>query len=187
MTRLAAAATLITLLLAGCGIPDDVREPNAAVFTVTSEDFTDGGELPQSSTANALGGQCVGENISPQLEWSAVPDNTVRLAITMLDTDAQDFVHWMIANVPGSITSIDSGGADSLNGIGGKSSLSSEYDGKYFGPCPPSPNHHYVFTVYALDTTLGLDPGYSIGELTNAMKGHILAQGSLTGLQSGPA
>ncbi len=187
--RHAATATLLAFVLTAtaCGAPDDVREPNVAVFTVTSEDFTDGGELPRSSTASAFGGQCDGANVSPQLAWSAVPDNTARLAITMIDKDAGDFVHWMIADVPGSITSIDSGAADDLDGVGGKSSMPSTGNGAYFGPCPPSPDHHYVFTVYALDAPLGLEPGFTLGDFTSAAKGHVLAVGSLTGVKSGPA
>ncbi len=77
--------------------------------------------------------------------------------------------------------------ADEVDAVGGKGTLSSEYDGTYFGPCPPSPDHHYVFTVYALDAELALEPGFTVGELKDAMKGHILAEGSLTGLRSGPA
>jgi len=164
-----------------------VREPNVAVFTVTSEDFADGAELPDWATADALGGQCVGDNMSPQLAWSAVPDNTTDLAITMVDTDAGDFVHWMIANVPGSISSIDRGGADAVSGVGGKSSLSSAYDGTYFGPCPPEPDHHYVFTVYALDAPLEVEPGFTLSDLRHALEGHVVAKGSLTGVRSGPA
>ena len=173
--------------MTACGVPDDVREPNAAVFTVTSNDFTDGGEIPQSSTANALGGQCVGDNISPQLAWSAVPDNTTDLAITMVDTDAGDFAHWMIAE-RARLGHVDrTRRRRRLSGVGGKSSLSSAYDGGYFGPCPPGPDHHYVFTVYALDAPLDLEPGFTLSELRAALKGHVLAQGSLTGLSSGPA
>ncbi len=189
MTRLAASAACIALALAltACGAPDTVHEPDVAALAVTSNDFTGGGEIPQRSTADALGGQCVGDNISPQLAWGAVPNNTTDLAITLIDTDAGDFAHWMIANVPGSVTSIARGGADALTGVGGKSSLSSAYDGTYFGPCPPGPDHHYVFTVYALDAPLDLKSGFTLGELRAALKGHVLAQGSLTGLRSGPA
>jgi len=36
--------------------------------------------------------------------------------------------------------------------------------------------------VYALDTTLALDPSATRAQLDTAMKGHILAQGQLMGL-----
>jgi len=51
----------------------------------------------------------------------------------------------------------------------------------YVGPCPPHGTHHYVFTVYALDTKLNLPPGAKRKEVSNAMKGHILASGELVG------
>lgn len=104
----------------------------------------------------------------------------------MIDTDAGDFVHWMLADIPASTTSIDRGASDDVGAVGGEGALSSAYDGKYIGPCPPSVNHRYVFTVYALDAVLALESGFTLGELKHALAGHILAQGSLTGLQSGP-
>ncbi len=104
----------------------------------------------------------------------------------MIDTDARDFVHWMLADIPASTTSIERGASDEVRAAGGKGTLSSEYDGKYFGPCPPGPDHHYVFTVYALDAPLDLEPGFTLDDLRDSLEGHILAQGSLTGLRSGP-
>ncbi len=45
----------------------------------------------------------------------------------------------------------------------------------YNGPCPPpGKTHRYFFRLYALDTTLALQPGASRKELDSAMKGHIL-------------
>jgi Raf kinase inhibitor-like YbhB/YbcL family protein len=52
----------------------------------------------------------------------------------------------------------------------------------YAGPCPPGgQTHTYVVTVYALDSTLGLEPGASRNDLEAAMGGHVLASGELTG------
>ncbi|MEJ2368910.1 MAG: YbhB/YbcL family Raf kinase inhibitor-like protein, partial [Acidobacteriota bacterium] len=52
----------------------------------------------------------------------------------------------------------------------------------YGAPCPPSgPAHRYYFKVYALDTTLSLAPGAAKDQVVQAMKGHILAEGSLMG------
>ena len=41
--------------------------------------------------------------------------------------------------------------------------------------------HRYVFTVYALDTKLGLPPQASKKQVQKAMKGQILASGELVG------
>ena len=53
----------------------------------------------------------------------------------------------------------------------------------YGGPCPPPGKvHRYRFTLYALANPLDLPRGASRQQLLDAMKGHILAQGQLTGL-----
>ncbi len=175
MIRCAASIALVALVLAGCTAPADVREPNAAGLTVISANFADGATMPEWTTANALGGQCAGDNTNPQLSWESPPTGTAGFALTVIDTDAGDFVHWMLADIPASTTTIDRGASDEVRAVGGEGALSSAYDGKYFGPCPPDANHHYVFTVYALDGTLALEPGFTLGGLKDAMKGHILA------------
>jgi len=51
---------------------------------------------------------------------------------------------------------------------------------EYGGPCPPQgTTHRYVFTLYALDTALDLEPGADRGELLAAMEGHTLAEAEL--------
>lgn len=56
----------------------------------------------------------------------------------------------------------------------------------YDGPCPPwndEIRHRYVFTVFALDIdTLPLDGTFGGQQVREAMKEHILAEASLTGL-----
>ncbi len=155
-----------------------------ASFFVASTDFDDGGVLPDSATANAFGGQCEGDNLNPEIRWTGAPEGTVAYAITLIDVSANDFVHWTKADIPATAGDVPAGGADALAGIGGHTGNS---NGTYFGPCPPGANHQYVFTVYALDAMLGLDANFGIGDLEAAIRGHILAQGSITGLKSGPA
>ena len=55
----------------------------------------------------------------------------------------------------------------------------------YGGPCLPTGTHRYFFKVYALDTLLRLDSLAAMHDVEEAMKGHILAQGSLIGLYRG--
>jgi len=53
----------------------------------------------------------------------------------------------------------------------------------YRGPAPPPGKpHHYTFTVYALDAELPLEPGLTRNQLMDAMKGHIIGQGSLVAI-----
>jgi Raf kinase inhibitor-like YbhB/YbcL family protein len=53
----------------------------------------------------------------------------------------------------------------------------------YYGPRPPvgDPPHHYHFQVFALDSTLEVQPGADRDTLLAAMKGHVLAKGELVG------
>ena len=177
------------LAATGCAGGDAARVPSPthaadAAFIVASKSFDDGGTLPDSATANAFGGQCAGDNLNPELSWTGAPQGTVAYAITLIDVSANDFVHWTQADIPATATNIPAGGADALAGVGGHTGNS---DGAYFGPCPPGADHRYVFTIYALDATLGLDANFGIGDLEAAMRGHVLAQGSITGIRSGPA
>ena len=173
MKRSVVFAAFAMVGMSGCSTPADDVGAVQATFSVASADFADGTPMPDWTTANALGGQCAGDNTNPQLSWESPSTSTAGFVLTMIDTDARDFVHWMLADIPASTTSIERGAADDVPGVGGKGSLSSEYDGKYFGPCPPGPDHHYVFTVYALDAALALEPGYTLGDLNDAMKGHL--------------
>ena len=51
----------------------------------------------------------------------------------------------------------------------------------YSGPCPPRHrDHHYAFTLFALDTKLDLPAGATRAQLDDAMKGHVLARGVFT-------
>lgn len=109
-------------------------------FTLTSTAFADGAPIPRQYT-------CQGSNTSPPLAWSGVPTGTKSLALLMVDPDApiaNGFTHWVVADIDPAATGMPEGapiGTPGKNG-GGK-------DG-WTGPCPPSGNHHYVFTLYAL-------------------------------------
>jgi Raf kinase inhibitor-like YbhB/YbcL family protein len=52
------------------------------------------------------------------------------------------------------------------------------------GPCPPKKDHahHYHFHVYALDVDSLGPAGLSKGDAREAMSGHVLAEGELTGI-----
>lgn len=94
-----------------------------------------------------------GQNLVPDLSWSDAPEGTQSYAITVYDPDAptgSGWWHWVAIDLPGTITSLAEGAQlpesarEWVNDYG--------YVG-YGGPYPPpGPAHHYVFTVYALDT-----------------------------------
>ncbi len=147
---------------------------------ISSNAFENGGFLPKKYT-------CDGENISPHLKWSNIPQGTKSFAIINDDPDAPmgTWVHWVIYNIPVSVVELPDNIPPSQrlsNGaVQGKNSL-----GKigYGGPCPPSGTHRYFFKIYALDKILDLPVGATKEELLRAIKGHILAEGQIYGKYS---
>ena len=147
--------------------------------------------LPLSSTAFKQGDKipvkytCDGQDISPPLAWGEPPQKTQAFALIVDDPDAPGgvFTHWVLFNIPGNVRQLGEGvpAQERLqNGaLQGKNDFGRI---AYGGPCPPrGPAHRYRFAVYALDKPLELKPGASKKQLLDAMKGHILAQGQLTG------
>jgi Raf kinase inhibitor-like YbhB/YbcL family protein len=145
---------------------------------LSSTAFKDGEEIPAKYT-------CEGQDISPPLEWGEPPSGTQAFALIMDDPDAPMgvFTHWVIFNIaPDSRQLVEAipaqgqlpdGAWQGKNGFGRTG---------YGGPCPPAgPQHHYQFTLYALDQPLDLKAGTPKEQLLSAMQGHVLAQGQLTG------
>lgn len=149
-------------------------------FAVTSTDFVDGGTLGPAHYANAWG-QCHGENRNPQLLWENAPAGTASFAVAMKDLSAGDWVHWVHINIPADVTSVGTGASGSLAGTPGSNAAGSS---GYFGPCPPTPNHQYEFTVWALDTVLDLSGTPTLAGFLSAVGDHVLAQASIVGVAS---
>ena len=145
---------------------------------VTSSDFVDGGYLDTRHSANARG-QCHGANLSPQLTWDGAPADTVTFAITAIDLSAGDWVHWVHANIPATVTSAATGASSTLPGVAGVTGAGTT---GYFGPCPPGPDHKYEFTVWALDSILTVPNLPTFAQFVNAAASHVLAQGTIVGL-----
>ncbi len=142
-----------------------LRAPGTAAalltMTVTSSGFTNGGTLPATAPGPASNGCSVsGTGTSPALAWTAGPSGTQSYMITMFDTDAPTglgFVHWLIFDIPASVTNIPAGyGTPGSATLGGISGYNDQGFNGYVGPCPPAGDgaHHYWITVSALNTTL---------------------------------
>lgn len=141
-------------------------------ITLTSSAFSDGGAIPKKHT-------CDGEDVSPALSWSGIPEGTKSLALIMDDPDAPagTWVHWVLYDLPPDLSGLPEG--TQKLGIEGMTSFRKP---GYGGPCPPKGKpHRYFFKLYALDTILGLKAGATKGDLEKAMRGHLLAQGQLMG------
>ncbi len=144
---------------------------------VTSSAFSEGDSIPALYT-------CEGNDVSPPLKWSGIPAETKSIALTCTDPDAPrgTFVHWVLFNLPPSTDGLPEGVTPGTVPQGAVNGTNDFPKLGYGGPCPPRGGpHRYYFTVYALDTVLGLPPGARLRDLTAAMEGHILAKGSLMG------
>ncbi|MBA7691192.1 hypothetical protein ES703_99733 [subsurface metagenome] len=147
-------------------------------LTVSSSAFQEGDVIPTEYT-------CEGQDVSPPLAWDEPPAGTQSLVLIVDDPDAPVgvFTHWVLFNIP-------SNSRDLPEALPTQAQLPSEaQQGKndfgrlgYGGPCPPPGRpHRYQFTVYALDQPLELTAGASKKQVLDAIQGHILAQGQLTG------
>lgn len=121
---------------------------------------------------------CEGIDVNPELNIASVPENAKSLALIMHDPDAPmdgGFTHWVMWNISteGNIPEAYTGAQQGINTSGSTG---------YVGMCPPEGKHHYHYYVYALDTELDLPPSTDKQKLEQAMEGHILSEGRLTGL-----
>jgi Raf kinase inhibitor-like YbhB/YbcL family protein len=154
-------------------------------FQLTSPAFADGGRFPSIHCADGL-------NLSPPLRWSGAPSATASYALVLEDPDAPvgTWVHWVLFNLPGEYQGVSAGldRAPKLpNGAchGACWGVVDFHRTGYQGPEPPlGQTHRYVFRLFALDTSLDLEPGITWTQLQHAMAGHQLATAQLTGLYS---
>ncbi len=115
---------------------------------------------------------------------SNTPVGTKCYAAILDDKDAIpvmgfDWIHWLIANLTQTDVPAGASSADNIDFIQGQNSWG---ESCYGGMAPPDRPHTYDLIVYALDEMLSLQPGFTEQELQNAIQGHILAQGQLSGL-----
>lgn len=155
----------------------DKKGGNNMEIEITSSAFADGGMVPSKYT-------CDGSDISPPLQWEAVPEATRSIALISDDPDAPvgTWVHWVLYDLPAETRELEENiPPDKTLPSGAKQGLSDFGRIGYGGPCPPSGTHRYFFKIYALDTKLKLPAGAKKSELLKAMEGHIIGQGQLIG------
>ena len=151
------------------------------IFTLTSTAFAHDGDIPRRYT-------CEGDDVSPPLAWTGVPERAKSLALIVDDPDAPDpaapkrvWVHWVVYNVPARVGGL-------AENCGPRGGFHEALDGRndwgrtgYGGPCPPIGRHRYFHRLYALDAVLPDLSGPDKARLTAAMKGHVLAEATLIG------
>ena len=157
------------------------------VLSLTTTAWSDGGMIPAKHTQ-------AGAQVSPPLAWSNVPDGVQSFVLIARDTDAaigtgtDDILHWMLWNIPASARSLAEAIPQGNQLPDGTRQISAS--GPYYrGPGAPAsgPPHHYVFELYALDSTIevpavGQSPPLTRAAVEQAMAGKIRAKGSLVGL-----
>lgn len=167
-------------------------------------------------------------NRNPQLSWAGAPEGTKSYALICHDPDVPsvgddvnqegksvphdlprvDFFHWVLVNIPASVTGIDAGahsqavtargkdpgaapeghGTQGINDytgwFAGDADMKGDYGG-YDGPCPPWNDerlHHYHFTIYALDVErVDLSGSFGGKQAREAIEGHVLDKATWIG------
>lgn len=149
-------------------------------FSVSSSAFQEGAAIPVQYT-------CDGADLSPPLSWAGAPRGTASFALIADDPDAPagTWVHWVMYNLPGTVSELPENvpKSEAPTSLGG--ALQGKNDFRragYGGPCPPpGPAHRYFFKLYALDTTLRLKAGAAKQDVERAMQGHALGTAQLMG------
>ncbi len=150
-------------------------------LTIRSPAFEPNGEIPARYT-------CDGQDVSPPLEWSGVPEGTRSLALIVDDPDAPDpaaprmvWVHWVLYNIPPDARGLPEGVGPADLPPGTRQGLNDWKRTGYGGPCPPIGRHRYFFKLYALGEELPDLGTPTKAQLLKAMEGRILAQAELVG------
>jgi len=107
-------------------------------------------DIPGTTIASTfVRAACGGDDLSPQLYWNYIPATAESLAITVLDDTANDFVHWIMYNIPPTTLELVRG----TTPPGGAVEATNDYgEVGYGGPCPPSGDiHFYKFKIWVLN------------------------------------
>ena len=134
--------------------------PPVAAFEVTSDDVVGGAQVPSAHVHGTAGG----DNLSPHLAWSGVPEGTQSFVVTCFDPDAptpSGFWHWCAVDLPGSTRHLARGAGASDATLPGGFHVPTDFGSADFGgSAPPEGDmpHRYFFVVHAVDIpTLGVD------------------------------
>ena len=149
--------------------------------------WPDGTSIPERYTQ-------AGDDDSPPLEWTNAPDGVVSFTLIVHDVDAaigngtDDILHWLVWNIPGTLTKLPGSLPRGAQGTNGTRQISATGP-SYRGPGAPAsgPAHHYVFELFALDTMLevpavGASPPATRAAVVAAMAGHIRGKAVYVGL-----
>ena len=191
------------LLFAVCALLAATAYPQSG-FQLHSPAFENNGTPPLSMILNeqsngvnvCTASGAAGGDQSPELYWTGAPPNTASFVVVLYDTTAS-FTHWGMYNIAGYVNALPMNAGVSGSKWGQQIENDFDLGQEYDGPCPPAGYtpyiHNYVFTVYALSTTLNLPGSTNFPANAETLyhafiqageRGQILGQASLTALYS---
>jgi Raf kinase inhibitor-like YbhB/YbcL family protein len=149
---------------------------------ISSTAFKDGEKIPIQYVMPGAGGK----NISIPLTWKNVPLGAKSFCLSIIDPHpvAQNWVHWLVINIPAQTTSIEEGASKKKMPKGSIELKNSWGDPGYGGPQPPkgTGDHPYVVTLYALNVEkLDLGVNTSLSGFKKAIEGKLISSVSFTG------
>jgi hypothetical protein len=158
-------------------------------FTLASPSFKDGGDIAlRYGGNNPASPNCLGQNVSPPLQWSGAPVGTKSFALILVDLHGRvgaGITHWVAYGIPAAVNGFAEGEVSTPSDkfVRGKGMIEA---GTYLGPCPPAgPPRHYAFTLIATDLDpTALPPGLTREELLSKLVGHGKDAAVLIGLAS---
>jgi Raf kinase inhibitor-like YbhB/YbcL family protein len=142
-------------------------------LTLSSPSFKNNELVPVQHT-------CDGDNVSPALSWSDVPEGTAELVLLFEDPDGPGgtLVQWVVFGLDPALGGLEEGKIPA-GALGGKNDYGRS---DWSGPCPPVGRaHRYIFTLLALSEPSGLAEGASArDDLPYALSGKVLGQAQIT-------
>lgn len=150
---------------------------------IFSAAFKDKEKIPNQYVMPGAGGQ----NLSIPLEWRNAPAGTKSFALSIVDPHpvAQNWLHWLVINIPKDITSLAEGTSGRKMPAGSAELKNSFGDIGYGGPQPPrgTGDHPYVVTLYALNVEkLELGKNTTLSAFKKAIEGKVIETASITGM-----
>src|SRR5689334_11413480 len=94
-------SVVFNAVLALCLGSADATSDRKGIMDLTSSAFAEGQPIPAKYT-------CDGQNVSPPIHWSGVPQETKSLVLIVDDPDAPSgtWVHWVVYDLPPTATEL---------------------------------------------------------------------------------
>jgi Raf kinase inhibitor-like YbhB/YbcL family protein len=151
---------------------------------ISSSAFQDGKPIPTKYAYSGIPG---GQNVSLPLAWNDVPKETKSFALSIVDPHpvANNWIHWLVVNIPANVTSLPEGASGKGMPAGSKELYNSYGTLGFGGPQPPkgSGPHPYVVTLYALNVgRIDLSSNASLDAFQSILRGTVVATAKTTGI-----